>query len=90
MSILDRVEAGLANFHPRNQREFVVLQIARRFNDEANLARYLNLTHDNPKKLLLEAARLAVQRHQPDGPSLPDLFFELITKFEQEVSHAAS
>ncbi len=34
--ILDRVEGALANFRPRNQKEFVVLQIARRFNDAGN------------------------------------------------------
>ena len=35
MTILDRVEASLADFRPKNQREFVSLQIARRFDDTA-------------------------------------------------------
>jgi len=88
MTILEKVEAGLQDFHPRNQREFVVLQIARHFKDEENLARYLNVTQEHPKKVLLEAARLALERHQPDGAALPDVFFELLEKFREE-DHAS-
>jgi hypothetical protein len=90
MTILKRVEASLADFHPRNQREFVVLQIVRRFKDEDNLAQYLNVSQEHSKKVLLEAARLAVQRYSAEGPSIPDLFFDLLETFRREASHAAS
>jgi hypothetical protein len=83
-SILERVEHSLADFRPRNQREFVALQIARRFQDTHRLARYLTVARDHPKKVMLEAARLAVLRQQLNRASAPELFFELIDEFDKE------
>ena len=82
--ILDRVENSLQEFRPRNQREFVALQIARRFQDAQHLARYLNVARSHPKKVLLEAARLAVLRRDLNRTSLPDLFFEVLAEFDRE------
>lgn len=83
-SILDRVDAALQHFRPRSQREFVALQIARRFHDTERLARYLLVASTHPKKLMLEAARLATTRHQLNRAPLGDLYFELIAEFDQE------
>ena len=83
-SVLDRVEFSLSEFRPKNQREFVALQIARRFHDTHRLARYITVARDHPKKLLLEAARLAVLRHALNRTSLGDLFFELLRELEKE------
>jgi hypothetical protein len=41
MTILEQVESSLSDFRPHNQRGYIALQIARRFNDLPNLARYL-------------------------------------------------
>jgi len=79
--ILDRVEQSLADFRPRTQREFVALQIARRFNDTARLARYLLVSPQHPKRELLEAARLA-QLEAPSDPA--SKFFELLQQFRKE------
>lgn len=82
--IIDRVEMSLSEFHPRNQREFVALQIARRFQDIHRLGRYLTIARDHPKKVMLEAARLAMLRHELNRASLGDLFFELLAEFDRE------
>ena len=85
--ILERVEFSLANFVPRSQREFVVLQIVRRFNEVDRLAFYLNETRDMPKRLILEAARLASQRAASEAVRPAPLFFELVKQFKaQEAS----
>ena len=81
--VLDRVDASLRSFQPRTQREFVALQIARRFRDTHRLGRYLVIAQSHPKKVMLEAARLATLRHDLNRVSLGDLFFELIGEFEK-------
>lgn len=82
--ILDRVEMSLSEFRPRTQREFVALQIARRFHDTHRLGRYLTVARDHPKNVLLEAARLAMLRHELNRTVLGDLFFELVAEFDRE------
>lgn len=82
--ILDRVEMSLSEFRPRTQREFVALQIARRFNDTHRLGRYLTVARDHPKNVLLEAARLAMLRHELNRTAMGDLFFELVAEFDRE------
>jgi hypothetical protein len=82
-SILGRVEGALERFQPRNQREFVALQIARRFSDTHRLARYVLAAKEHPKRVLLEAARLAVLRHELNRTSLSDLFFEILAAFDR-------
>ncbi len=80
--ILDRVDGSLLRFRPRNQRQYVALQIARRFQDERRLSRYLNVADRYPKKVLLEAARLAALRHDLNRTPPSDLFFEILTTFD--------
>jgi hypothetical protein len=82
--ILDAVGRSLDDFTPRSQREFVALQIARRFCDTRRLARYLLVARDHPKRLMLEAARRAVMRHGINRASLGDLYFEVIGEFDRE------
>jgi hypothetical protein len=84
MSILERVEASLADFQPRNQREFVALQIARRFDDLRRLPRYLLAAQNHPKQVLLNAARTAVLRHELNRTPTSDLFFEILAERDQE------
>lgn len=81
--ILDRVEASLADFRPRNHREFVALQVARRFNDTYNLAKYLLEAPHFPKRQLLEAARLA-EFQAGGGTAGADRYFELLAQFRKE------
>jgi hypothetical protein len=81
--LLDRIEHSLRDFRPKNTREFVALQIARRFNDLEALARYINVSREFPKNMLLEAARLAGLRHALNRASLPDLFFEVLDEFRK-------
>ena len=80
--ILDRVEDSLIPFRPRNQRQYVALQIARRFQDERRLSRYLNVAEQHPKKVLLEAARLARLRSDVNRTPVADLFFEILATFD--------
>jgi hypothetical protein len=82
--ILDHVENSLHAFHPRTQREFVALQIARRFHDTHRLAKYLLAAKDHPKRLMLEAARRAMLRHELNRTPLGDLFFEVLAEFDRE------
>lgn len=82
MSILDLVEASLADLQPRNQREFVALQIARRFDDLHRLPRYLLAAHTYPKAVLLDAARTAVLRHELNRTPTADLFFEVLAEHD--------
>lgn len=83
-NVLDRVDGSLAAFRPRTQREFVALQIARRFQDTHRLARYVLVARDHPKRLMLEAARVAMLRHELNRASLGDLFFEVLAEFDRE------
>lgn len=83
-SVLDRVDGAVARFVPRNQREYVALQIARRFHDTHRLARYILVAQDHPKRLMLEAARVAMLRHDLNRSPLGDLFFEVLSDFDKE------
>ena len=84
--ILHQVEGSLKDFRPRNQREFVALQIAQRLDDRGRLARYLNVSREHPKRELLEAARLATQRAASSHQRPADLFFELLDQFRKEAA----
>jgi hypothetical protein len=86
MTVLERVEQSLESFKPRNRREFVVLQIAQRFNDIGRLAKYLNAAGEHPKNVLLEAARLATKRAEESGQSAPLHFFDLLDEFRKEAA----
>ena len=83
-SILERVNRAMGRFVPKSQREFVALQIARRFHDTHRLARYLLVAKDHPKKLLLEAARVAQLRHELNRAPAGDLFFEVLDEFDRQ------
>jgi hypothetical protein len=80
MHILDQVEQSLNHFRPKTQREYVALQLARRFNDLSNLARYLLTAHSHSKRELLHAAGVARTRHQLNRAPLPVLFFEVLAE----------
>jgi hypothetical protein len=82
MSILEQVEATLADFRPRNQREFVALQIAKRFDDLHRLPRYLLVAARHDKQTMLEAARTAVLRHELNRTPTAELFFEILAEQE--------
>ena len=82
MSILDQTEIGLRDFRPKNEREFVALQLARRFDDLSRLPRYLIAAQRHSKRALLEAAKTARTRHQLNRAPLCDLFFEVLAEFE--------
>jgi hypothetical protein len=84
MAILDAVEASLRDFRPKTHRQFVVFSIATRFNDLSNLARYLNASEGHPKRVLLEAARVAERRAQDGGAHAPDVFFGLLADWRRE------
>ena len=84
MPILDTVEQSLKYFRPKNHRQFVVFNIARRFDDLSNLARYLNLCDQHPKRVLLEAARLAERRVVEEGGSPAERFFELLEGWDRK------
>jgi hypothetical protein len=78
MTILDTVERSLANFRPKSHRQFVAFNIARRFDDLYHLAKYLNICEGHPKKVLLEAARLAERHAAGDAETPRDRFFALL------------
>ena len=84
MSILEQVEASLADFQPRNQREFVALQIARRFDDLQRLPRYLLVAQNHPKRVLLDAAQTAVLRHELNRTPTSELFFEILAERDRK------
>ena len=84
MPILDAVDHSLKHFRPKTHRQFVLFSIARRFDDLSNLARYLNLSNDHPKKVLLEAARLAEQRALEDGRPAAKWFFDLLEDWHRK------
>ena len=86
MSILDHTEDALRDFRPKNEREFVALQLARRFNDLEHLSRYLIAAHRHSKRQLLEAAATARIRHELNRAPLSELFFEVLAEQEQEVA----
>ncbi len=86
MTVLENVEKSLEQFKPRNRKEFVVLQIAQRFDDTGRLARYLNAGHEHSKNILLEAARLAAKRAEDSDRPAPLHFFDLLDEFRKEAA----
>lgn len=84
MPILDTVEHSLKHFRPKTHRQLVLLNIARRFDDVSNLARYLNLSDAHPKRVLLEAARLAELHALEDGRSAATWFFDILEDWRQK------
>jgi hypothetical protein len=84
MSILNEVEASLKDFRPKTPRQFVILNIATRFNDLANLARYLNACEHHSRAELLEAARRAEQSSFEDGRSPVEPFFARLADRDRE------
>ena len=83
MSILERIEASLAGFRPRNQAEFAALQLARRFNDLHRLPRYVMAAQTHSKRALLDAAKTAMLRHQLNRTPMSELFFEVLAEIEK-------
>jgi hypothetical protein len=79
--ILDRVEASLADFVPKTQGEFIAMQLAKRFNDQGRLAKYILASRQHPKRVLLEAARLALKRGDETGQPVTAILFELLEQF---------
>ena len=77
MLLLDAVEASLKDFRPKTHRQFVVFNIATRFNDVSNLARYLNVCYQ-PKRVLLAAARAAEQISFRTGEAPIEPFFQFL------------
>lgn len=86
MTVLDLMDESLKDFRPKNHRQFVVFNIARQFDDIPNLARYLNVAEAHPKRILLEAARLAARGTVEDGGSVIERFFDLLEGWEKERS----
>lgn len=85
MTILDRVEESLKDFRPKTNRQFVAYNIASRFQDLRNLARYLNLCDRYPKRVMLEAAKLAEDEAKRDSQiNRIERFFELLAKLDGE------
>ena len=84
MPILDTVEDSLKYFRPKTHRQFVVFHIARRFDDLHNLAHYLNVCDAHPKKMLLEAARLAERSALQDGRPPATRFFALLDDWSRK------
>lgn len=83
MPILDLVEDSLKHFRPKTPCQFAVFNIASRFDDLRNLARYLNVCH-HPKPRLLEAARLAEQKAMTEGANRVVTFFELLAEWQRK------
>jgi hypothetical protein len=84
MTVLDLMDASLKDFRPKTHRQFIVFNIARQFDDIPNLARYLNVAEAHPKRILLEAARLATRRTAEEGGSVIESFFDLLEGWEKE------
>ena len=82
MNILEQVEASLRNFRPRNQREYTALQLARRFNDLPNLAKYVTAAKRFSRRQMLDAARTARTRHELNRAPVAQLFFEVLGEWE--------
>lgn len=84
MPILDAVEHSLRHFVPKTHRQFIVFQIASRFEDLGNLAKYLLIADRHPRKVLIEAARLAQQHARQDHQPAPVHFFALLDRWREE------
>lgn len=86
MSILETVEASLRQFRPKTYRQFVAFNVASRFDDLPNLARYLNVCDRHPKNVQLEAARLAEQRARTSNVHPAELYFALLEDWGKEAA----
>ena len=87
MTILDQTETSLQDFRPKNEREFVALQLARRFDDLPRLPRYLIAAKHHSKRDLLDAAKTARLRAQLNRTPIADLFFEVLAEREEAAPH---
>jgi hypothetical protein len=84
MNILEQIDASLADFRPHTPRDFVALQLARRFNDLPSLAKYLVVAKRLSKREMLDAAMDARRRHALNRAPIAQLFFEVLTEREQQ------
>lgn len=89
MNILERIDASLADFRPHSPREFVALQLARRFDDLPHLARYLLAAKRHSKRAMLDAALDARRRHELNRAPIAQLFFEILDEREQQSGGAS-
>lgn len=72
MTILDRVAQSAILFRPQSYRQFLALNIARKFNDLPRLNRYLRACDVRLPSTILEIARAPA----PDGKCLGDAFLD--------------
>lgn len=84
MNILGQIDASLADFRPRNAREFVALQLARRFKDVQSLPKYLVAAKRFSKRTLLDAAQQARTQHELNRAPIAELFFGILAGLERE------
>jgi hypothetical protein len=83
MNILEQLDASLADFRPHTPREYVALQLARRFSDLPNLAKYLAAARRYSRRTLLDAANIARTRHELNRTPISELFFEVLAEREE-------
>ena len=83
MTILDQIEAAVADFRPATPAEFVCLQLARRFDDLHRLPRYIAAAGSHSKQSLLDAAKTAMLRHELNRAPTAELFFEALLETEK-------
>ena len=86
--ILETVEQSLTDFRPKTAREFVALQIARRFDDVGRLAQYLMSVVTARRRSCRPHAWL-LRKHR-DLRQTAELFFELIRSFAERRPHERS
>ena len=78
MPILDAMGDGIEPFRPRTYRQFIVLNISRRFHDLPHLQRYLPLCAEHTSAQLLAAARDAATQ----GENKVEHFFNQLRQSE--------
>jgi hypothetical protein len=69
----------IQRFRPKTLAQFVVFQIAARFEDLLNLPQYLAVSAEHAQDVLLEAAIRAERQGFEDGSSPPVNFFRELT-----------
>jgi hypothetical protein len=69
----------IQRFRPKTLGQFVVFQIATRFEDLANLPQYLAVAAEHSQEVLLETAKAAERQGAADGSSPPVNFFRELT-----------
>lgn len=83
MNTPEQPDQSLRDFGPKSPREYLALQLARRFNDLPNLTKYLLVAKAYTTRQMLTSVEQAQARHELKPAPMSELFFEILSEWKE-------